>query len=111
MLQGPYQTNLLIGGWDEAAGPSLYFLDYMSALHKMNCAAHGYGALRCSMSPAHAGRNTLMHSHGRLHHRFTAWCCAGGCFVVALLDQEWRPDLSVEQAVALADKCIAEART
>lgn len=35
---------------------------------------------------------------------------AGGCFVISLLDKEWRPDLTVEQAVALADKCIAEAR-
>lgn len=38
--------NLLIAGWDAAAGPSLYFLDYLACLHKMSVAAHGYGA-RC----------------------------------------------------------------
>ncbi len=41
--QGPYQVNLLIAGWDVACGPSLYYLDYMGCLHKMSCAAHGYG--------------------------------------------------------------------
>ena len=39
-----YQTNVLIAGWDEDTGASLYFLDYLSTLHKQNTAAHGYGA-------------------------------------------------------------------
>ena len=43
--QAPYQTNLLIAGWDAATGPSLYYLDYMACLHKMSTASHGYGAL------------------------------------------------------------------
>ena len=42
--QAPYQTNLLIAGWDADAGPSLYYLDYMACLHKMSTASHGYGA-------------------------------------------------------------------
>ena len=43
----PYQTNLLIGGWDEKAGPSLYFLDYLASLQKVNYAAHGYCGYFC----------------------------------------------------------------
>ena len=49
--QGPYQTNLLIAGWDAASGPSMYFLDYMASLHKMNCTGHGYGALQITICP------------------------------------------------------------
>ena len=38
-----YQVNLLLAGFDETAGPSLYFLDYLGTLHEMSCASHGYG--------------------------------------------------------------------
>lgn len=40
--QGPYNANLLVAGYDNGE-PSLYYIDYLSALHRMNCAAHGYG--------------------------------------------------------------------
>ena len=43
-LQNPYQTNLLLAGWDETEGPSLYWLDYLATMHKMNIAGTGYGA-------------------------------------------------------------------
>ena len=26
---GPYQVNLLLGGWGELTGPSLYYMDYL----------------------------------------------------------------------------------
>lgn len=42
-----YQTNLLLGGYDESEGPSLYFMDYLSTMQKMNFGAHGYGANFC----------------------------------------------------------------
>ena len=41
--QKAYQVNLLLAGFDQEAGPSLFFLDYMGTQHKMCCAAHGYG--------------------------------------------------------------------
>ncbi|MGH0174022.1 UNVERIFIED_CONTAM: hypothetical protein FKN15_075340 [Acipenser sinensis] len=40
----PYHVNLLLAGYDEQAGPALYYMDYMSALAKAPFAAHGYGA-------------------------------------------------------------------
>ncbi|KAK6474361.1 proteasome subunit beta type-2 [Huso huso] len=43
-LQTPYHVNLLLAGYDEQAGPALYYMDYMSALAKAPFAAHGYGA-------------------------------------------------------------------
>jgi hypothetical protein len=47
--QGPYNCNLLVAGYDNDA-PSLYYVDYLSCLHKMNCSGHGYGE-----SPSLAG--------------------------------------------------------
>jgi 20S proteasome subunit beta 4 len=42
LRKGPYQTNLLLGGFDEAAGPSLYFIDYLAALAKVRFGAQGH---------------------------------------------------------------------
>jgi 20S proteasome alpha/beta subunit len=42
-VQGPYATNLLIAGWDEKDGPSLYWMDYLATMHSMNIAGTGYG--------------------------------------------------------------------
>lgn len=44
LRKGPYQVSLLIGGYDEGKGASLYFVDYMGAMHPMPMAAHGYCA-------------------------------------------------------------------
>ena len=44
LRKGPYQVNLLIAGYDVGVGPSLYFLDYLGALHRVNCGAHGYAS-------------------------------------------------------------------
>ena len=50
VLQGPYNTNLLIAGWDEKAGPSLYWMDYLATMHSMNVAGTGYGACLYSLT-------------------------------------------------------------
>ena len=44
LRKGPYQVNLLIAGFDVGVGPSLYFLDYLGALHRVNVGAHGYAS-------------------------------------------------------------------
>ena len=45
LRKGPYQVNLLIGGFDAGGvGPSLYFVDYLGAMHKVNTGAHGYAS-------------------------------------------------------------------
>ena len=38
----PYQVNLLLGGYDEDEGSSLYYIDYMGTKQKMGYAAHGH---------------------------------------------------------------------
>lgn len=42
LRKGPYQTNLLVGGYDDQAGPALYFIDYMAALAKVTFGAQGH---------------------------------------------------------------------
>lgn len=42
LRNNPYQVNLLLGGWDEAAGAELYFMDYLGSSTKTNFSAHGY---------------------------------------------------------------------
>jgi len=40
----PYFVNLLIAGWDDDEGASLYWTDYLATQHKMNVAGTGYGS-------------------------------------------------------------------
>mmetsp|Transcript_24353 Transcript_24353/g.36540 ORF Transcript_24353/g.36540 Transcript_24353/m.36540 type:complete len:193 (-) Transcript_24353:120-698(-) len=47
LRKSPYQVNLLFGGYDKKGGPSLYYMDYMASMHKMDFAAHGYGSYFC----------------------------------------------------------------
>ena len=44
LRKGPYQANLLLAGYDEQTGPSLYFMDYLASLAKVNFGAQGYAA-------------------------------------------------------------------
>ena len=45
LRRGPYQVNILLGGYDEKTGEaSLYHLDYMGTLQKVDFGAQGYAA-------------------------------------------------------------------
>jgi 20S proteasome subunit beta 4 len=44
LRKGPYQANLLLAGWDKNHGASLYYIDYLASMHKVNKAAHGYAS-------------------------------------------------------------------
>jgi len=37
-------VNVLLGGYDEGVGPSLYYVDYLGSMHQMPFGAHGYAA-------------------------------------------------------------------
>lgn len=47
LRRGPYQVNILLGGWDETNGAELYYLDYLAALQKVNYGAQGYATQFC----------------------------------------------------------------
>lgn len=44
LRKSPYHTNLLVAGFDEGVGPSLYWCDYLATMHKMNVCGTGYGS-------------------------------------------------------------------
>lgn len=37
-------VNIILAGYDKGVGPSLYFIDYIASLHKVDRAAFGYGS-------------------------------------------------------------------
>lgn len=44
LRKGPYQTNLLLAGFDRPNEVSLYHMDYFGAMAKVNFSAHGYAS-------------------------------------------------------------------
>ncbi|EER09201.1 proteasome subunit beta type 2, putative [Perkinsus marinus ATCC 50983] len=45
LRKGPYQVNMLIGGYDDKDGSaSLYYMDYLASCQKITRGAHGYAA-------------------------------------------------------------------
>ena len=46
-MQKPYQVNILLAGYDDKTGASLYWMDYFASMHKMNIAGTGYGMCCC----------------------------------------------------------------
>jgi len=42
LRRAPYETNLLLGGYDPSEGASLYFIDYLANFHKTDFACQGY---------------------------------------------------------------------
>ncbi|KAK6117187.1 hypothetical protein DH2020_049066 [Rehmannia glutinosa] len=73
----PYMVNIILAGYDKETGPSLYFIDYIASLHKVDKAAFGYGSY----------------------------------FALSMMDRHYRHDMTVEEAIALVDKCIMEIRS
>lgn len=48
LRKGPYQVNCLLGGYDESSGKgSLYWMDYLAALAKVNYGSQGYASNFC----------------------------------------------------------------
>jgi 20S proteasome subunit beta 4 len=44
LRERPYNVNLLLAGVDKDVGPSLFYMDYLASMHKMNYAVQGYAA-------------------------------------------------------------------
>jgi 20S proteasome subunit beta 4 len=44
LRKSPYHTNLLVAGFDDDVGPSLYWCDYLATMHQMNICGTGYGS-------------------------------------------------------------------
>lgn len=68
--------NIILAGFDKDVGASMYYIDYIATMHKIDKGAFGYGSYFC----------------------------------LSLMDKLYRPDMTVEEAVDLVDKCIKEIR-
>ena len=44
LRKGPYQTNLLLAGFDKPNDVHLYTIDYFGAMAKVSYGAHGYAS-------------------------------------------------------------------
>ncbi|GMG99684.1 hypothetical protein Nepgr_001524 [Nepenthes gracilis] len=44
LRKNPYFVNIILAGHDKDTEPSLYFIDYIATLHKVDKAAFGYGS-------------------------------------------------------------------
>ncbi|KAH7842277.1 hypothetical protein Vadar_003446 [Vaccinium darrowii] len=44
LRKSPYMVNIILAGYDKETGPSLYFIDYIASVHKVDKAAFGYGS-------------------------------------------------------------------
>jgi 20S proteasome subunit beta 4 len=44
LRKSPYNVNLMIAGYEDGKGPSLYYMDYLASLHELPRCAHGYAA-------------------------------------------------------------------
>ncbi len=44
LRRGPYQTNLLLAGFDQPNEIALYHMDYLASMAKVNFSAHGYAS-------------------------------------------------------------------
>ncbi|KAL0690339.1 hypothetical protein Bca4012_090017 [Brassica carinata] len=43
-VKNPYSVNILMAGYDNESGASLYYIDYIATLHKVDKGAFGYGS-------------------------------------------------------------------
>jgi 20S proteasome subunit beta 4 len=69
-------VNVILAGYDKDVGASMYYIDYIATLHKIDKGAFGYGSYFC----------------------------------LSLMDKLYHPDMTLEEAVDLVDKCIKEIR-
>jgi len=54
LRKGMAVVDMLLGGYDEDVGPSLYFIDYLASMQKLDKGAHGYAGFFCnSLLDAH----------------------------------------------------------
>ncbi|CAJ0927664.1 unnamed protein product [Ranitomeya imitator] len=100
-LQTPYHVNMLLAGYDEHDGPSLYYMDYLASLAKAPFAAHGYGAPTSLSASLTATTSQVHFIEHYIHDVHQSFLCLHSGFIV---------DLTREEAVELLKKCIAERR-
>lgn len=105
--QSPYHCNLLLAGYDESTGPSLYWMDYLATLNKINTGGTGYGALACCPLAAALLPSPSSNSFSPPADSPRP---AGSFFVLSMFDKLWHPDLTQAEALDMMLKGIEEVK-
>ena len=97
LRRGPaYQVNILLGGYDDKVGASLYFMDYLAALQKVPYGAQGYASYFCmgildKEYPATAAECTEEHAVNMIqqciHELHTRFMLAQKNFIIKVVDK------------------------
>jgi hypothetical protein len=80
--QSPYHCNLLLAGYDAHAGASLYWMDYLATLSKINTGGTGYGAAaagRTSSFPLRRNSSSFCSSSKRARRALLRWTRCTPC--------------------------------
>jgi 20S proteasome alpha/beta subunit len=98
LRRGPaYQVNVLLGGYDDKVGPSLYFMDYLAALQQVPYGAQGYASYFCmgimdKEYPATKSECTEEHAVNMInqciHELHTRFMLAQKNFIIKVIDKD-----------------------
>ena len=120
LRKGPKQCNLLVAGYDKDKGPSLYFLDYLATMHKMNVAGYGYGK---SIEATRERERERERKREREFYLFLLYSIErsltyfldlfsvikkGSWFVLSMYDRMWNSNLTEEEALKMMELGIKE---
>ena len=116
LRKGMKQVDMLLCGFDEGKGPSLYFIDYLASMQKLNEGAHGYcgmfvnrrAAARAAPRRAAPLRATPPPAAPRAA---TSALTRPPARPRSLLDAHWKEGLTEEEGMHLMNLCIAEINT
>ena len=93
LREGPYQTNLLLAGYDAHDGVSLFQMDYMASLSQTRFGAHGYAAAFCLSVFDREWKPDMTEAEGLdvirkcIHELKTRFLISQPNFVIKIVDQ------------------------
>ena len=120
LRKGMKQVDMLLCGFDEGKGPSLYFIDYLASMQKLNVAGHGYGGMfvnRRAPPPAPRRAAPLRATPLPATPLPAAPRAATSALTRplarprSLLDAHWKEGMTEEEGMHLMKLCIAEINT
>jgi len=114
LRKNPYHVNIILAGYDKETGPSVYCMDYIASLHKVDKAAFGYGSyFAFSMMDRHYRSDMTVEEAVDLVDKIileirSRLVVAPPNFVIKIVDKDgarelaWRVSIKDASAVAVA---------
>ena len=94
LRRGPFQVNLLLGGYDAKDGASLYWMDYLAALSKVKYGCQGYSSNFCLSVMDKEYREDCSEAdaieivHKCIHELETRFLLAQPNFIIKVIDKD-----------------------